>query len=170
MSTIPHTHIEFANQPCVFTLAQAMAGVSFSYDLVIDEDVPGFVASPPYDYGPDAAGLEISEQISGGIQLYCVCDRGLPFQSCPLDDGGKYFPGFDAGTCNPITLPKGAYHRVLDWDGRNWYGPSDTGQREGPPFPPGDYAFKVEAKGKLANDGGADNVGVTAQFRISLLP
>src|SRR5215211_2321505 len=33
-STLPHVHIEFGPSPCVFTLAQAAAGISIPYDVV----------------------------------------------------------------------------------------------------------------------------------------
>src|SRR5262249_52938028 len=123
-STVPQVHVDFLTNVCTFTLAQASAGISIPYDLVIDEDVPGFVPNHPYYYPPDVAGLEVSEVLSGGTQRYCVCDKGLPFSTCPADGGGTYHP--DAGAaCTPITLRKGVYHRKFTSDGHNWYGPSD---------------------------------------------
>ena len=39
------------------------------------------------------------------------------------------------------------------WDGRNWYGPSDTGNPKGPAFPAGSYVLELSAQGTHAGAG-----------------
>jgi hypothetical protein len=168
-STLPHVHIVFQATKCTFTLAEAAAKISIPYDLVVDEDVPGFVPASPYRYGSSAANLVLDEDIKGGTQLYCLCDTGLPAPLCPLDDGGDVFS--DAGPlggCPAVTIPAGTYHRVITWDGRNWTGPSDTDNPEGPPFPPGDYAVEVATEQGSIGDAGA--LFASGKLPIRLVP
>jgi hypothetical protein len=166
-STLPHVHVVFTSSTCVFTLAEAAAKVTFTYDLVVDQDVPGFVPASPYPYGSNAANLALTETVAGAGQSYCVCDLGLPVAECPTGDGGFAAPG-DGGICAPITIPAGTYHRTFSWDGRNWTGPSDYGNPEGPPFPAGDYTLTVaSAAGSL---GDAGSLSVVGAFRVRLIP
>ncbi len=170
-TTLPHVHVVFHAPECVFTLAQAAAGITFAYDLVVDQDVPGFVPASPYWYGSNAANLVLSESISGGGQSYCVCDQGLPYPECPVDDGGVAPPdgGPGQGSCGPVTIPAGVYHRTFAWDGRNWSGPSDTGNPEGAPFPPGDYELDVTtAPGSIAGVG--SGLAAKGRFLVRLTP
>lgn len=39
-----------------------------------------------------------------------------------------------------VVLAPGRYEGTFDWPGRQWDGPSDTGNPLGDPFPAGDYA------------------------------
>ena len=184
-STIPGVHIEFPSQPCAFTLAQASRGVRFSYDVVIDDDVPGYSSrsssSGVLVYpGSEVAKLQVATVIEGGTSRYCVCDQGGPPPFCTLQDGGfSYEAPTDAG-CGPITLEKGVSHVTwpslvwgpgpIDWHGRSWNGPSDTGEPEGAPFPPGDYELKISIAGRLARDGGTVDVGASARLLVRLVP
>jgi hypothetical protein len=166
-STLPHVHIVFHVPSCDFTLAQAAAKISIDYDLVVDQDVPGFVPAAPYWYGSSAANLVLNEVVSGGGQSYCLCDQGLPYPQCPTDDGGLSYPdGGPSGACPAITIPTGTYHRVFTWDGRNWMGPSDTSNPEGPPFPAGDYQLVVSTSPGSIGDAGA--LSATGKLRIRL--
>lgn len=168
-STLPHVHIVVDATKCTFTLAEAAAKISIPYDLVVDEDVPGFVPTQPYWYGSTAANLALQESLGGGGQGYCLCDQGLPYPQCPLDDGGLGSPdGGATGACGEVTIPAGTYHRVFTWDGRNWTGPSDTDNPEGPPFPAGDYAFDVSTQVGSIGDAGA--LGAEARLPIRLVP
>ena len=46
-----------------------------------------------------------------------------------------------------MTLRAGRYEGSFEWTGRNWYGPSDTGNPMGAPFPPGTYTLEIRAEG-----------------------
>ncbi|MCL2449160.1 MAG: hypothetical protein FWD17_09450 [Polyangiaceae bacterium] len=187
-STLPHVHIQFqgvsANQPspvCVFTVAQAQAGITIGYNIVVDQDVPDFTPAPPYPY-PDhvgaganffqtgAANLAVKAVLSGAGQSYCVCDLGLPYPQCPVGDGEGGTAPLDsnADACAPVTIPAGAYPMTFTWDGRNWDGPSDTGNEEGNLFPAGDYQLVVStAPGIVGDASGAQAIG---KMTIHLLP
>jgi hypothetical protein len=181
-STIPHVRVEFPSQPCAFTLRQAEGGIRFRYDVVIDEDVPGYTSrtsnSGVLMYpGESVANLQVAAVVQGGTQRYCVCDQGGPPRFCPLEDGGVSYRNFDT-PCTPITLKKGTHHESwpssyegpIAWHGRNWDGPSDTGNPEGAPFPPGDYTLKIAIAGQITDDGGTTDVDVDAEFLVRLVP
>ncbi len=173
-STLPHVHIDFESTRCVFTLAQAAAKISIAYDLIVDQDVPGFqltsAYSPPYySTGASTGDLAISEVLSGGGQQYCLCDEGLGPATCPTSDGGTTAPpAGTSGPCPPITIPAGTYPRVFTWDGRNWNGPSDTGNPEGAPFPAGDYELAVTTDPGSIGDAG--DLRATGTFLVRLVP
>ena len=99
---------------CSFTLAEAQAGISIPYDVVVAQDVAG-VTPLPQDGGqcgqPGASGLIVFEQLAGSGQKYCLCDTGL----CMPPQGSA------------VTLHAAEYPASFKWDGRNWNGPSDTG-------------------------------------------
>jgi hypothetical protein len=179
-STIPGASIVFRTERCVYTLAEARAGIRIDYDLVLEHDVPGFV--PPkfgYAYQSDTvAGLDVGEVLSGGGQRYCLCDEGLPYRGCPLDDGGFSHPELNGltGGCSAVTLSKGTYSRTFTWDGVNWSGPSDTGNPKGAPFPPGDYTLTVsttpgtlDVRDAGATDAGSTMAAINATFPVRLV-
>jgi hypothetical protein len=151
-STIPHVRFVFGTSSSTFTLAQAASGISIPYDLVVDQDVPGFVPEPSRD-GSDAANLTIGEGLAGNGQRYCICDTGLSLALCPTGDGGTTRP--DGGGCEPVTIPHGTYHRTFEWDGHNWDGPSDTGNPKGAFFPAGDYVLTITTGAGSISDAGA---------------
>jgi len=141
-STLAGVRLQFPDDACSYPQAALAGGISIKYELVIDADVPGLHPAPG-DAGrcgmPDPAhGLIVGFDIDGNGQHYCVCDVG----PCP----GQTFT---------TTARHGTYAGRIAWDGRNWYGPSDTGNREGPPFPPGTYTLTIYARGSRAGDGGA---------------
>jgi hypothetical protein len=157
-STLPGVHIDFPAQPCKFTLAEAAAGISIAYSVVIDQSVSG-VLPEPQDAGncgsPGPSGLIVFEQLEGGGQSYCLCDVGL----CP--------PPSDV----PVTLSPGTYPGTFEWDGKNWNGPSDTGNPKGSPFPAGSYTLTVSAIGQSESMGGNKNpFKVEGTFGIVLVP
>jgi hypothetical protein len=138
---------------CSYTLAEAAAGITIPYDVVIAMDVDG-VVSMPQDAGmcqsPGASGLAVFERLNGNGQGYCLCDVGL----CP-------------GMTMSVTLRAGRYHQAFKWDGRNWGGPSDTGNPEGPPFPAGaGYVLLLSAKGAVQGT----PFNVQASLSITLTP
>jgi hypothetical protein len=126
-----------ASGPCKFTLAQAAAGITIPYQILVAADVPNVVVQTQdagQCGGPGTSGLIVFEDLSGSGQHYCLCDTGL----CP-----------GPGTV-PVTIKAGTYGQAFSWDGKNWGGPSDTGMPEGPPFPAGSYTLKVSAKGTVS--------------------
>jgi hypothetical protein len=169
-SSLPHVHIVSKATKCVFTLAEARAGIAIPYDVVIDQDVPGFSALHPYPYGANVSALSVSEELRGGTQSYCLCDQGLPYASCPEPDGGIVHPQ-GGGPCDPVTLKKGVYPQVFAWDGVNWTGPSDTSNPKGPPFPPGDYTLTISsAPGTIAGDASTGPVQASTKLLVRLVP
>ncbi len=153
-SSLPGVSIVFrAPVTCTFTLAQAQAGIMIPYDVVVASDVPN-VVSAPQDAGgcgaPGSSGLIVFEQLGGGGQSYCVCDTGL----CA------------PGSRPPVTVHAGSYGGIFSWSGRNWAGPSDTGNPMGAAFPAGSYALTVSARGTR---GGA-SFAVTTTLTIRLTP
>jgi len=157
---LPGVSFDLTGVPGAITLAEAEAGVVFTYEVVIEGDLEE-VVSLPLDAGgcdqPHASGLRILERISGGRQLYCLCDTGL----CP--------------TVTPsTTLGKGRYAGTFEWTGKNWQGPSDTVNPLGEPFPPGRYSFEVRAKGSYPAKEKCDTCRVpfeiTASVEFELVP
>ncbi len=167
-SSLPHVQIVFqSGTSCVYTLAQAAAKIAIPYDVVVDQDVPDFAPASPYWYGANASVLEVSQVLSGAGQQYCLCDQGLPYPTCPSDDGGTA-PVRNDVSCGPSTIRAGTYHQVFTWDGRNWDGPSDTLSPEGPAFPPGDYDLVVSTAPGTLDDAGS--VSASATFQVHPVP
>ena len=168
-STLPGVSIEFSSSTkCVYTLAEAKAGITFGYELVIDHDVPDYTPST-YPYFEDlVAGLSLREYVSGGSQSYCLCDRGFPRNGCPEMDGGLTV---GQAKCDPITLLAGRYAQSFTWQGENWSGPSDTANPKGAQFPAGDYQVIVKSiPGVLQGVSTAPTAQVSATLPIRLVP
>jgi hypothetical protein len=153
-SSLPGVSIAFRMPvTCTFTAAQALAGIAIPYDVVVTNDVAGVILTPRDAGGcgvPGNSGLIVFEQLAGNAQSYCLCDTGL----C----GPSSLP--------PVTLHPGSYAGAFSWDGKNWNGPSDTGNPKGAPFPPGTYTLSVRATG---TSGGSIFV-VSATLAIRLTP
>lgn len=140
---------------CAFTAAELEGGVPLTYRVEVDSDTP--VWSRPLDAGgcdqPDASGLRVLERVTGGDQNWCICDSGL----CMAPE-----PQFS-------VLDPGVFPAEIVWDGRNWSGPSDTGNPPGPPFPPGEYRFAVRAAGQYEDPSGVLlewDITATAPVRV----
>jgi hypothetical protein len=156
-STLPGVSIVFDSQPCTFTLAQAAAGVHIGYQVVVGMSGDSVVPKPQDAGGcgaPGPSGLIVFESLAGGGQHYCLCDVGL----CPTP------------STTPVPLVPGMYPGSFAWDGKNWGGPSDTGNPEGAPFPPGQYTLTVSAVGDLVLPDPAAPFQVTGTFSIDLTP
>lgn len=152
MSDLTEVSIEFPDQPCVFTLAEAAAGITIDYSTAVTGPVTAVTTRPQDGGGCGAAassGLILFESLSGGAQSYCLCDTGL----CP---------GGDTTT----DLVAGDYPGEFSWTGRNWAGPSDTGNPMGEPFPPGRYTLTVSAVGE---HGGAP-IRIAGTFVVHVVP
>ena len=153
---LPGVSFDFSGVPDTITLAEAAAGVLFRYSVLIEENLHG-VISFPLDAGgcadPGVSGLKVLEVISGGGQMYCLCDTGL----C-------------GPQIEPMDLVEGSYKAAFEWTGRNWSGPSDTSNPMGPPFPPGRYLFEVRARGIYPEAEGTlrlFEVTATAEFELT---
>ena len=155
-SDLPGARMEIDTSVCVFTLAQARAGISIGYEVVIDESIPD-VTPRAQDAGncdqPDGSGLIPFELLAGGGQRYCICDVGL-CRAMPT----------------ATTLVAGRFHHTFMWDGTNWTGPSDTGNPPGPPFPAGSYTLSVSAVGTWIVGGGTTPFRVLGTMGITLVP
>ncbi len=138
-SSLRGVSVEFMLDRCVFTLDEVAAGVTLDYAIVVEERLDE-VSATPQDAGycgrPEASGFIPFAVIEGGDERWCICDTGL----C-------------AGTpVPPATIEPGRYAGRIDWDGRNWFGPSDFGNPPGAPFPPGDYTVSVRLVGENGDD------------------
>jgi hypothetical protein len=156
-SSLPGVSVEFTTSDCNYTLAEAAAGISIEYQVLVEADIPNVLAQPSDDGGcgePGPSGLILFEEVSGGGQRYCRCDVGL----CPGPSGDL------------VTVPAGTYPATFAWHGRNWNGPSDTGAPEGAPFPPGDYTLTVRAVGAYGDPAAQTPFEVEGTFLIHLLP
>jgi hypothetical protein len=159
-SALPGVHIRLPSDTvCQYTLAQARAGIVIPYSVSVDHDIEGF-ASEPLDIGhcevPDPGVFGTFEQLSGNAQFYARADVGGCF-------GQALRPG---------TLRKGDYSHNFEWDGRNWRGPSDTGEPKGAPFPAGIYTLTIRAQGYSditgADAGSGDPFAASATLRVLL--
>lgn len=148
-SDLAGVRIEFDPQPCAFTLAEAQAGISFSYRVIVDNDLPSVNVKTPNGnacFSVDASGLPTKATVTGAGQRYAI------------DDAGRCA----AQSAVAVDLHKGTYTDVFVWTGRNWSGPSDTNNPLGPAFPAGDYTVDVTVNG-------ADFV-VWSRLTITLVP
>lgn len=129
-STLPGVTIEISDDVCYLTTEEVAQGIGIPYTITIEQPLklqPAQQASCP---AIEESQLLPFELIEGNDQRYCVCDSGL----CP--EFGEV-----------VELVPGTYERLIEWDGRNWDGPSDTGMPKGEPFPPGAYDVTVSAIG-----------------------
>lgn len=134
---------------CVFSQAELRGGVELPYEVLIRAS-DAQVWSRPLDAGgcatPGDSGIAIQERVQGGDESWCICDEGL----CMAPE-----PTFS-------LLTPGTYADSIEWDGRNWFGPSDFGNPPGEAFPPGEYLFVVRGAGTIRR---AD--GSTSEWDIS---
>lgn len=139
-SSLPGVSLKITSTTCQFTLAEAQNGVSFGYELTVDQDVNGLAADTQTtcDHTPDATDFFVQGTVEGNGQSYNVHDTGYP-----------------CGSTESIDLKAGTRSDVFKWAAFNWSGYSDTGQPYGKPFPPGDYTLTLRARGTWNPNGGA---------------
>jgi hypothetical protein len=134
-SDLTGVSIQVTAANCTYTQAEAAGGISVPYEVVVESSILG-VSPWSQDAGgcglPLESGLIIFERLQGGDQLYCMCDTGL---------------------CSPLAiytdLVPGTFAHTFEWNGVNWTGPSDFGNPQGEPFPPGSYTLEISAKGDV---------------------
>jgi hypothetical protein len=125
--------VEFGKKQYDLTQADAAKGVKFRYRIIVKEDLPGMIPISQTSAGiPGPNNLMPLAKLHGGGQLYALLDVGL---APPMPR-------------KPQTIQKGVYEHTLEWDGRNWTGPSDTNNPKGKPFPPGTYTLTVSMIGE----------------------
>lgn len=109
----------------------------FTYDVTTDATVPplevpattscgkcGRYSTDPGSFVDWRIG---GNATTGALQTYCICDTGC----CPPNAEETIQPAATTVT------------ETITWSGRNWFGPSDTGEVEGDYFPPGRYTVSV---------------------------
>jgi hypothetical protein len=151
-SDLPGVAITFPPQRCSFTLAEAAAGLTFTYEVTIDAPVAE-LTSQHNDAGscdqPGPSGLITAGQVAGNGEMYCLCDQGL----C-------------AGDTPTVELAAGVFPDSFSWDGVNWSGPSDTNNPKGAPFPAGNYAVSITSHGLV----GTKPFKLQASLPLTLVP
>ena len=153
----PEQNIEvvFSRGGYRFTLAEAAAGVKMQYDIVVKKDLPGIVYLPQDGggaSGPGPSGLGPFEKIHGNGQSYAEYDIGLGPGPRP----------------DAKTIKKGTYATTIDWDGRNWSGPSDTNMPKRAAFPPGQYQLTVTMIGNVDTPRGRRFYQIERSARVEL--
>ncbi len=151
---VPGVTLAIRSDDCVYEVGRP---ARFSYEIAID------AAVPPIDI-PAASGCGSctthttdprswirwridGTSIEGDDQTYCLCDVGC----CPAEP---------AATIQPEV---GVVSDVIEWSGRTWQGPSDTGQPEGAFFALGLYQVRVTFFGFARGS-------VTAELPIEVIP
>jgi len=125
--------IEFDQPSYSFTLAEVARGVTIPYRVTVLRELDGMhPQSQTTGTWQGQADLLPFAWIQGNGQQYRPWDFGLS----------------PAPAMKPVTITKGARAYRLEWDGRNWQGPSDTSMPKGPPFPPGRYTITVRIVGQ----------------------
>lgn len=121
-----------------FSLEEAAAGLAIPWEVQVSADVTvtPTIGGASGCANPGPSGLVVFERLSGSGELYCLCDEGLCKE-----------PAFA-----PTPLTVGSYPGTFTWTGRNWTGPSDTGNPMGEPFPPGTYTLEVSAAGEVDDE------------------
>jgi hypothetical protein len=149
--------IEFPKAKYDFTLDEVAKGVRFEYEIVVASDLKGVIPIPQdmgHAAGGGPSGLKEFEEIWGNCQSYALRDIGL----------GSPIP------YDPITIRRGRYASSFEWHGRNWDGPSDTSNPQGPPFPPESYTLTVRLLGYIDTADGRKIYHLTHSVPIVLKP
>jgi len=164
-SDLPGVSLDFPDDRCSYSLSEVAAGITIKYQVVVAQTLGGlFPAADDWGHcdGPATSGLIVGFELSGNTQRYCLCDVG-------------YCPSQNYAT----TATAGTYPVTIAWDGRNWYGPSDTSNPKGAAFPPGAYTLTLTARGSWGvpaidgggmHDGGANTFVVAATRFITITP
>lgn len=151
--SIPGVTLAIRSEECVYQVGQP---ARFTYEVATGAAVPAI--DVPSSAGCGACVKPSTDPLSwiawriegtthGVTHTYCLCDTGC----CPPDQAQTVQPAITTAS------------DVIEWSGRNWYGPSDTSQPEGAFFPPGVYRVKVTFFG-------FDEGSVTAELPIEIIP
>ena len=131
---LPGVAISIRASKCVFGVGESAV---FSYEVVTSAAVPPISVSASVGCGScrrySADPLSFVDWMIGGTsrsgieQQYCLCDTGC----CAPD------------LARTVTVDAKTSAATISWSGHTWRGPSDTGQREGAAFLPGNYQVSV---------------------------
>ena len=157
--SIPGATLDLSKTPCTFSIKAAKGVFDLGYKLTVltseKLSTGGNMGGCPPQPSSIHGGIATFEQLDGGGQKWCMCDTGL---CAPIE------PPFTASTV-------GSYDVAFTWDGKNFQGPSDTGNKPGPAFPPGSYVFSVTVAGKHQKaDGTTETFSGVAKLPITLTP
>lgn len=161
--TIPGAKLDLSATPCHFSLSKLAAGFALPYKVIVEKSVALAVnddnisqCPPPKMFGGVNAFLRVEGVSDDGLpQNWCMCDIGL----CTPKD-----PPF-------LPTTPGTYTDNFVWVGKNFEGPSDTGNQPGAAFPPGIYKFRVKSTGNFKQaDLSEDFYSETATLQIQLTP
>lgn len=149
--------IEFPEKAYRFTLAEVANGVTIDYSIRVKQNISNVIPRPQDDGscgGLGPSGLFPFEKISGNGQSYSLQDIGL----CPQEEKPAR------------TIQSGVYAASFQWDGRNWWGPSDFDNPKGDPFPPGSYTLTVRIVGEVVTKGRKQPYDIANSIKVNLVP
>jgi hypothetical protein len=135
--SVPGVSISIRSDKCVYRVGEP---AKFTYEVTTDSRLPPIVIAASQSCGSCRSAADdplaftsydIDGIANGMRQLYCLCDVG-----CCAPDRAQ-----------TITITPATKTGVIEWSGRNWQGPSDTGNQEGAFFPPGSYGVHVSFSG-----------------------
>jgi hypothetical protein len=145
--------VKFDMEHHVLTRAEAAKGVKFHYRIIVKENLPGMIPISQTSAGlPSPNNLMPLAKLHGDGQLYAILDVGL----------GPPVPR------KPQTINKGVYKQTLEWDGKNWTGPSDFNNPKGKPFPPGKYTLTVSMIGEKQTPQGLKSYRIAENVTVIL--
>lgn len=115
-----------------WSVNELAAGIEVEWEVRVGKDFDDVVTYSTR--GEDIyKGLKAHAEIFGNDQYYGLNDFG--------------HPGPPQYKRQPVR--KGIYKGQLDWDGKNWNGPSDFDAPKGDAFPPGDYQLQLTLHGMV---------------------
>lgn len=149
--------IDLCKKQYEFTLAEVAKGVELCYVVQSSKPLTGMVPMPQ-DIGgasrPGPTGMYPFFEIKGKGQSYAFRDVGIAPRIARM----------------PKTIKPFNVMQKVKWEGRNWGGPSDTGQPKGKPFPAGTYEFTVSVVGKVKTPDGLKPYRVSESVKVILKP
>ncbi|WP_437967239.1 hypothetical protein WMF04_48125 [Sorangium sp. So ce260] len=151
--TIPGVKLSIASSRCIYRVGEP---AEFVYEVTTDSSVPPIEIAASDGCGrcvkPSGDPLSFvryrisGESTAGDPQSYCLCDVGC----CAPDEATTV--QVDATTAT----------QTIRWSGRQWSGPSDTGNPEDDFFAPGTYDVDVTFDGEAQGS-------VTAKLTIQIV-
>lgn len=135
--TLPGVSVSISSSSCLYRVGEP---AQFTYRVTTTAAVPAIDIPDSSSCACDHRTAEISSWLawsiggtsaSGNSQQYCLCDTG-----CCAPQAST--------TITPVV---GTFANTLEWSGRVWGGPSDTGNPEGAFFQVGTYGVTVRFSG-----------------------
>jgi len=135
--SIPGVSITISSSSCEYARGQP---ATFEYAVTVTGAVPAIAIPDSQSCSCDHRNTQIDSWLSwvivgqapsGDYQQYCLCDTGC----CAPQDA------------TTITPEVGTFTDTIEWNGRTWQGPSDTGNEPGDYFLVGTYGVTVRFHG-----------------------